>query len=245
MLVCHRILFSSPVRNQHRFSSAASSKRAAITGRAKRTPRSTIYNIAGGGPTLSWPRRRHATGDGRSLALANSYDPPSFTLALGNKDVAIATALGRELGVPTRIAELAQAEMTKALRCGWAGRDLPLAPMLIALKRAGVMIEVDRASFEQVPAHWLPVACDGGCARMGVWVKRRPSRQPTWKISIQTGHASDAMLSRTSGTGSCSSATPYRLCCDQSSERRTSLCRPHGELSCRVPVHCRAPVQPN
>src|SRR5262245_26039237 len=47
--------------------------------------------------------------------LQNKYDPPSFALKLGHKDMRLATELGRELGVPMRLANMAFAEMTEAL----------------------------------------------------------------------------------------------------------------------------------
>ncbi|MBV8456334.1 MAG: NAD(P)-dependent oxidoreductase, partial [Acetobacteraceae bacterium] len=74
--------------------------------------------------------------------LANKYDPPAFTLRLAHKDVSLACALGRELGVPMRLANLVLAEMTEALNRGWGGRD-SRAAMLLQIERAGVAIEVD------------------------------------------------------------------------------------------------------
>ena len=57
--------------------------------------------------------------------LPGKYDPPDFALKLAHKDVGLATALGRELGLPMRICELAYAEMTEAMNRGWAGARLP------------------------------------------------------------------------------------------------------------------------
>ena len=42
--------------------------------------------------------------------LPGKYDPPDFALKLAHKDVGLATALGRELGLPMRICELAYAK---------------------------------------------------------------------------------------------------------------------------------------
>ena len=81
--------------------------------------------------------------------LPNVYDPPSFALDLGHKDMSLATALGREIGVPMRIANMAFAEMTEALNRGWGNRDCRV-PMLLQQERSGVSIEVDRARIEQV-----------------------------------------------------------------------------------------------
>jgi 3-hydroxyisobutyrate dehydrogenase len=74
--------------------------------------------------------------------LPGTYDPPAFALKLAHKDVGLATALGRELGVPMRICNLAYAEMTEALARGWGGRD-SRAVMLLEQERAGIEIAVD------------------------------------------------------------------------------------------------------
>lgn len=73
--------------------------------------------------------------------LPNKYDPPHFALRLAHKDVTLATQLGRELGVPMRVANLALAEMTEGLNRGWSERD-SRSPMLLQLERSGVKIEV-------------------------------------------------------------------------------------------------------
>ena len=74
--------------------------------------------------------------------LPNSYDPPAFALRLAHKDVSLATQLGRELGVPMRLANLTLEEMTEALNRGWADRD-SRSTMLLQQERAGVKIAVD------------------------------------------------------------------------------------------------------
>lgn len=74
--------------------------------------------------------------------LRGVYDPPAFALRLAHKDVSLATALGRELGVPMRAANLALEEMTEAMNRGWSGRDSRVA-MLLQEERAGVTIKVD------------------------------------------------------------------------------------------------------
>ncbi len=56
--------------------------------------------------------------------------------------MALANALGRELGMPMRMCNLALAEMTEALARGWGGRD-SRAVMLLAQERAGIEIAVD------------------------------------------------------------------------------------------------------
>jgi 3-hydroxyisobutyrate dehydrogenase-like beta-hydroxyacid dehydrogenase len=80
--------------------------------------------------------------------LPGKFDPPNFQLRLAHKDVALATELGRELGVPMRLANLALAELTEALNRGWGGRDSRVA-MLLQEERAGVDIKVDSARVEE------------------------------------------------------------------------------------------------
>ena len=74
--------------------------------------------------------------------LPGKYDPPAFALKLAHKDVALANALGRELGLPMRMCNLALAEMTEALARGWGGRDSRVV-MLLEQERAGVEIAVN------------------------------------------------------------------------------------------------------
>jgi 3-hydroxyisobutyrate dehydrogenase len=81
--------------------------------------------------------------------LVNKFDPPSFALKLAHKDMRLATELGRELGVPMRLANLAFAEMTDALNRGWENRD-SRTPMLLQMERCGLKIEVDQRSIEEV-----------------------------------------------------------------------------------------------
>ena len=104
---------------------------------------------AGVDPLTLWQAVRQGAG-GRRLTfdglldqfLPGKYDPPAFALKLAHKDVLLATALGRELGVPMRMCNLALAEMTEALNRGWEGRD-SRAVMLLQQERAGVQIAVD------------------------------------------------------------------------------------------------------
>lgn len=81
--------------------------------------------------------------------LPGTYDPPAFALRLAHKDVSLATQLGRELGVPMRLAELALAEMTEARNRGWDGRD-SRSPMLLQLERSGVTVGVEKSALEAV-----------------------------------------------------------------------------------------------
>jgi 3-hydroxyisobutyrate dehydrogenase len=83
--------------------------------------------------------------------LPGQYDPPAFALKLAHKDVALANALGRELGVPMRMCNLAYAEMTEAMARGWGGRD-SRSVMLLQQERAGVEIAVDPERLRQALA---------------------------------------------------------------------------------------------
>ncbi len=81
--------------------------------------------------------------------LVNKYEPPSFALKLAHKDMRLATELGRELGVPMRLANLAYAELTEALNRGWENRD-SRSPMLLQLERCGLEIQVDPQRVQDV-----------------------------------------------------------------------------------------------
>ncbi|MCC6535723.1 MAG: NAD(P)-dependent oxidoreductase [Burkholderiales bacterium] len=81
--------------------------------------------------------------------LQNKFDPPDFALKLAHKDCMLATELGREVGVPMRMAELALAEMTEGLNRGWGARDSRVA-MLLQEERAGVRIEVPAEAIDAV-----------------------------------------------------------------------------------------------
>jgi 3-hydroxyisobutyrate dehydrogenase-like beta-hydroxyacid dehydrogenase len=87
--------------------------------------------------------------------LPGKYDPPAFALKLAHKDVALANALGRELGVPMRMCNLAYAEMTEAMARGWGGRDSRVV-MLLQQERAGVEIAVDSGRLREVVAPAAP-----------------------------------------------------------------------------------------
>ncbi len=73
--------------------------------------------------------------------LPGVFDPPSFALRLAHKDVTLATALGRELGVPMRLSNLALADLTEAMNRGWGERDSRVA-MLLQEERAGIDVRV-------------------------------------------------------------------------------------------------------
>jgi 3-hydroxyisobutyrate dehydrogenase len=89
--------------------------------------------------------------------LPGKFEPPAFALRLAHKDVTLATALGREQGVPMRLANLTLQEMTEALNRGWAERDSRVA-MLLQEERAGVDIKVAEAAIREVLARDAPPA---------------------------------------------------------------------------------------
>lgn len=112
-------------------------------------------------PLALWEAVRNGAGGRRrtfdGLAdqfLPGKFDPPQFALKLAHKDMTLATQLGRELGVPMRLANMAYAEMTEALNRGWQGRD-SRSPMILQLERAGVELKVDekriKEAFERDP----------------------------------------------------------------------------------------------
>jgi 3-hydroxyisobutyrate dehydrogenase-like beta-hydroxyacid dehydrogenase len=112
-------------------------------------------------------RGRRLTFDGLlDQFLPGKYDPPAFTLKLAHKDVSLATTLGRDLGVPMRICNLALAEMTEALNRGWEGRD-SRSVMLLQQERAGVRIAVDPQRLKQAAKpRSLPVDTQGTTGTM-------------------------------------------------------------------------------
>ena len=81
--------------------------------------------------------------------LPGIFDPPAFSLRLSHKDVSLAVALGRELGVPMRMANLALEELTEAMNRGWSERDSRVA-MLLQEERAGVKIAVPADQIKEV-----------------------------------------------------------------------------------------------
>ena len=69
--------------------------------------------------------------------LTGSYDPADFALRLLHKDVSLACQLGRDVGVPMRLTNLAHQELTEALNRGWGSRDSRVGALL-QQERAGI-----------------------------------------------------------------------------------------------------------
>ncbi|MDG2285337.1 MAG: NAD(P)-dependent oxidoreductase [Alphaproteobacteria bacterium] len=98
---------------------------------------------------------RRRTFDGMiNQFLPGVYEPAAFALRLAHKDVSLATALGREIGVPMRIANLTLEEMTEALNRGWGTMDSRVS-LKLQLERSGVKVAVDpdrlKAALERDP----------------------------------------------------------------------------------------------
>jgi 3-hydroxyisobutyrate dehydrogenase-like beta-hydroxyacid dehydrogenase len=87
--------------------------------------------------------RQGATGRARTFDrlaeqyLPGKFDPPAFALKLAHKDVGLAVALGKSVGVPMKAAEHALAELGEAMARGWQDRDCRVA-MQLQDERAGV-----------------------------------------------------------------------------------------------------------
>lgn len=81
--------------------------------------------------------------------LPGKYEPPSFALKWAHKDVSLATALGKELGVPMRLANLTLEEMTEGLARGLGEQD-SRAYLKLQLERAGVEIAVEEEQLKEV-----------------------------------------------------------------------------------------------
>ena len=107
-------------------------------------------------PLALWEAvRTGAGGRGRAFDrlaaqfLPNKYEPPAFALKLAFKDMTLATELGRELGVPMRLANMAYADMSEAMARGWDTLD-SRSPMMLQNERAGVEIEVGQEQIKEV-----------------------------------------------------------------------------------------------
>jgi 3-hydroxyisobutyrate dehydrogenase len=86
--------------------------------------------------------RQGSTGRARTFDrlgkfLAGQYDPADFALRLLHKDVGLAVSLGKEVGVPMRLANMTLEELTEAMGRGWQQRD-SRSPMILQVERSGI-----------------------------------------------------------------------------------------------------------
>jgi 3-hydroxyisobutyrate dehydrogenase len=79
--------------------------------------------------------------------LPNQYEPPSMQLKLGHKDVGLAVRMGKDLGVPMRLANLVDEEITEAIGRGFGDLD-SRSFMKLQVERSGVEIAVDREQLQ-------------------------------------------------------------------------------------------------
>ena len=100
--------------------------------------------------------------------LPDVFDPPRFALKLAHKDVSLATQVGREMGVPMRLANLTLEEMTEALARGWEGRD----------SRSSMILQKERSGLD-----------DQGRSRRH---RRRPARQEQRLIGSRSSRSASA-----------------------------------------------------
>ena len=121
---------------------------------------------AGAEPLALWKAiRQGAVGRRRTYDglideyLPAKYDPPHAALRIVHKDMMIATELGRELGVPMRISQLALADIQEAMLRGWSERDCR-SVMLLPQERAGVQIKVYSSDIENVLREDPPAPSD-------------------------------------------------------------------------------------
>jgi 3-hydroxyisobutyrate dehydrogenase-like beta-hydroxyacid dehydrogenase len=116
----------------------------------------TMAIKAGAEPLALWEavrqgvlgRRRTFDGMGQNF-LPGIYEPTNAATRILYKDMFVATELGRELGTPMPIANLALADLQVAMGRGWQDRDCR-SMMLIQQERAGVHFAVDPADIAEV-----------------------------------------------------------------------------------------------
>lgn len=116
----------------------------------------TLGIKAGVEPLELWEAvRQGATGRQRTFDrlgkfLSSKYDPADFALALLHKDVSLAIALGKQVGVPMRLANLTLEELTEAVNRGWEQRDSRVSSLLQVERAAIAPLDVDPAKIQAV-----------------------------------------------------------------------------------------------
>jgi 3-hydroxyisobutyrate dehydrogenase len=118
---------------------------------AIRTAIAEVFTLgvkAGVEPTALWhAMRQGAIGRSRTFDrigeryLQAKFEPPSFALALANKDLRLALELAEQLDVPMRSASVAYEDFQEALARGWGDRDSQ-SPLQLQNERAGVSIQL-------------------------------------------------------------------------------------------------------
>ncbi|MGE3912172.1 MAG: NAD(P)-dependent oxidoreductase [Chloroflexota bacterium] len=77
------------------------------------------------------------------VVFKGDFDHPRFALALARKDIGLATDLGREMGVPMPLSNVAEQTMVEAMNRGWGGKDSS-ASFMIQEDRAGVQVRTQK-----------------------------------------------------------------------------------------------------
>jgi 3-hydroxyisobutyrate dehydrogenase len=73
----------------------------------------------------------------------NNFETDTFPLKLLRKDVALATALGRELNVPLPLANMAEQNLMEAVNRGWGGKSAYTVTFLLQEEAANVELRAD------------------------------------------------------------------------------------------------------
>jgi 3-hydroxyisobutyrate dehydrogenase-like beta-hydroxyacid dehydrogenase len=73
----------------------------------------------------------------------NNFETDTFPLKLLRKDVGLATALGRELNVPLRLANIAEQNLMEAANRGWSDKAAYTVTFLLQEEAANVELRAD------------------------------------------------------------------------------------------------------
>jgi 3-hydroxyisobutyrate dehydrogenase len=106
---------------------------------------------------------RQRTFDRLGRFLSGKHDPADFALRLLHKDVGLAVGLGREVGVPMRLANMAFEELTEAMNRGWG---TPTARSASYFRSSA-------------PASSPPASIRNGCRRSSTPTSQNINRQRT------------------------------------------------------------------
>jgi 3-hydroxyisobutyrate dehydrogenase-like beta-hydroxyacid dehydrogenase len=90
--------------------------------------------VGGGAPGATG---RERTFDRLGRFLSAKHDRADFALRLLHKDVGLAVGLGREVGVPMRLANMAFEELTEAMNRGWGACNSTVG-QLLQVERSGI-----------------------------------------------------------------------------------------------------------